>query len=808
MKFKTLLTSSTLVMSCLLSTLSFTSCSKESASQVVSKPYTDRKIESLVKKVYKSLSEEERVAQLHGVRAKQITVDGKLSIDSCRKYIPHGVGHISQFACTQDLTPDELRDFVRDLQAYVMSCTDAKIPAILHEELITGVATKGATIYPQQIGVSCGWNPELVELKSKYSAESLRAVGGQMALSPMVDVVRTQHFNRGEEGYGEDGYLSAVMACAFVEGLQGDDLKQGVASTMKHFVGYGGGSNLPEKELVEEIIMPYEAAFNVAGSKALMPGYHAFNGETAITNTYFLQDLLRGYLKYDGLIVSDYFAISIKWQAKGNPNHYADRATAAMNAGADLELCDLECYNLIPQLVKEGRVSAKRFEEAVKQNLRMKARLGLLDESPVLYGDDKLDLNRGKYRNLAYQMAAQSVVLLKNDGVLPLSSANKSIALVGPNAHSCWAMFGDYTYPAHHTFFQGRSVDTSNPKTYTLREGLDMAVAKDVEVTFERGCDWDSSLKTAIEKGGDSRIALSKVDNLINMLRSSAPPTNWEDAISLASGSDVVVAAMGENLLLCGEGRNRAGIRLPGEQERFVEELIEQGKPVILVVFGGRAQVLSDKILNGAAAIIQAWYPGQEGGRAVADILVGKVNPSGKLTTSYPATEKRVTLCHNYGAEKMDGLVAFPFGYGMSYTTFEYSDIEATPTAKIKDGKVDVSFTVTNSGERVGAEVAQLYISPAQASENFKPIQLKGFTRVDLSPGESKRVTFSFDSQLISYYDTMGDEVGLWRTVPEEFVVKIGSSSSDIHLTSKLTLTGKEIAKERRDILFSTSSIQ
>ncbi len=779
-------------------------------SQVKSDPFMDSDLVALVDKVYNSMTIEQRAAQLHGVRSKLITVDGKLDLELCRQIIPNGVGQISQYACTQELTPDQLRDFVRDLQAYVMSCTDAKVPAIFHEELITGVATKGATTYPQQIGVACSWNPELVELKSKYSAESLRAIGGQFALSPMVDVVRTQFFNRGEEGYGEDGYLCSSMANAFVKGLRGEDMKKGIETTTKHFLGYGGGINLPEKELMEEIVLPHEVAIRMAGSKGLMPGYHSFNGESAITNHYFLQDILRNYMKFDGVIVSDYGAIAPPKKVALNPALGEERAIKSALAGADLELCDPVAYPLLPRLVKEGKVSEARFEEMVKRNLMLKARLGLLDESPVLYERGEVNLNKPEYVDLAYELATQSVVLLKNNGVLPLTKKAKDIALVGPNADSPWSLYGDYTYPAHHTFFQGKVPDLDYVKAYTLRDGLTEAVAKGVDVKFERGCDWDSSQKVKLESGGDARIELSKFDILIKMLRETAPKTDWKAAMAKAKGSDVVIAAMGENLSLCGEGRNRKGIRLPGEQERFVEELIDEGKPVVLVVFGGRAQLLSKKILDGAAAIIQAWYPGQEGGRALADILVGKVNPSGKLSASYPATDKRTALCYNYGEAAMKGLIEFPFGYGLSYTTFDYSEIAATPTVKIGGGTIEVSATITNSGKRAGTEVVQLYLSPKEATDKYKPIQLRGFERVELAAGESKRVIFKLDPTMLAYFEVerAGRAQGKWITEPMTFTAKIGASSSDIRLTAPVELTGERHSVDLRDYYLSVASVE
>ncbi len=792
----------------LLISLSLSSCAEEQSSQVVDQPFSNPKLDALVDEIYNSLSMEERVAQLHGIRPSLITVDGRLSKELCDQLIPHGVGHISQFACMQDFTPDELRDFVRDLQEYVISHNAAGIPAIFHEEAITGFSTKGATTYPQQIGVACSWNPDLVELKSRYTAESMRSVGAQMALSPMVDIIRTQHFNRGEESYGEDSYLSSAMALAFINGLHGDDLSTGVAATTKHFLGYGGGSNLLKKEVMEEIMTPHEVGIRIAGSKSLMPGYHSFEDETAITNSYFLQDLLRDYLQFDGIVVSDYFAIGVKGKAKGNPLHFYERAEKAINAGADLELCDPEAFPLLPELIAQGKVSEERFEEAVKQNLRMKGRLGLLDKKPKLYDEGEINLNKEEYDQLSYDLATQSVVLLKNDGTLPLTTDSKKIALVGPNANSYWAMLGDYTYQALHAFFQSAEVDNDYHKIYTLKDGMERAKGDDVTLSYERGCDWDASIKSAVDEGGDNRVELSKLDKLINMLRREADPTNLNRAIKISKRSDVIVAAVGENAALCGEGRARKGIRLPGDQEAFVESLIETGKPVVVVIFGGRAQVLSEKILNGAAAIVQAWYPGQQGGNAVADILFGEVNPSGKLCTSYPATESRTPLCYNYGDRRMKGLVEFPFGYGLSYTTFEYTNLESTLEATIGEDRVEVSFTISNVGKRDGTEVAQLYISPANVNgSGLKSIQLKGFERVEVAAGESRRVTFSFDPELISLYNNQVEE-NPWRVVPGEYKIKIGSSSSDIRLAAPLTLVGDRVKRERREVFFSSSSVK
>ena len=775
------------------------SCSETSETQVKTTPFSNAEIEAQVDELYSRMSDADKVAQLHGIRPANLMKDGKLSLDLCREKIPNGVGHISQFACMLDMSPNELRDFVRDLQHYLTHETPMGIPAIFHEEAITGFATKGATTYPQHLGVACAWNPDLVELKSEQTREAMRSCGATMALSPMVDVVRTQHFNRVEESFGEDAYLSARIALAFGSGLQGKDLKQGVAATSKHFLGYGGGIDNTEKELMEEVLMPHEALIRIAGVKSIMTNYGQYKGEDTTISEKLLKGLLRGYLQYDGLAISDYGATASKWRAKkGDTDYLHRRAELAMKAGNDLELSDLECYKLIPELIAAGRISEERFEEAVKLNLTMKARLGLLDKNAKLVDEGEIDLDKPAYRKTAYDLAAQSIVLLKNNGILPLNSAKTpAVSLVGPNANSFWSMLGDYTYQSMYAFWQSGKVDPSNPKIYNLKEGLESRLAAPFKLTYERGCDWaglDSKGAIDTQTKGDPRVA-----NLVMMLITSSDPTDWNKALDISAKNDVVIAAVGENPTLCGEGRFREGIRLPGQQEKFVEELIATGRPVVVVLFGGRAQVLSKKIMDGAAAILQAWYPGEEGGNAIADILVGKANPSGKLAVSYPATEEEGNICYNTSAGREER-IAYPFGFGMSYTSFDYTDFTAPSQVKM-DEQVNLSFKLSNTGERAGDEIAQLYISPKGASETHKPIQLKGFERVSLNAGESKEITFSFSPKILSYYD--GKQ---WQMEPGDYVIKIGSSSADIRLTSELKITGKALTPARnREVFFSTS---
>jgi beta-glucosidase len=768
--------------------VSFTACqntgNKMEGNSV--KPFINSEIEKQVGLVYQKMTLDEKVAQLSGIRPVDLLENNKLSLAKCREKIPNGIGHVCQYACGVDMGPDELRDFVRDLQNYLINETPSGIPAIFHEEAITGIAAKGATVYPQQLGVACTWNTELARLKTEQTAEAMRAVGGMLALSPMVDLIYTAHWSRIEESYGEDSYLSAAMGVAFVEGLQKKGIRNGVAACSKHFLGYGGGSSLSTKELYEEVLMPHEAMIKQAGSKVVMTSYGRFRSEQAVSSDTLLKVMLRGYLGFDGIVVSDYGAVG--HDAK-DEEMCMQRAVEAINAGNDLEFPHKHCYSYLPQAMEKGLVTEERFEEAVKRALALKANLGLLDENPKLYEEGKLDLDKPEYRETSYQLACQSVVMLKNNGILPLTGETKQIALVGPNANTYWCMLGDYTYQSMWAFWWGGKVDPNNPKIVGLYEAFQNKFNTGATLRYERGCDWSASNESSVSHQGDPRTERLKM-----MLLETSDETNWENAISIAANSDVIIAALGENPTLCGEARERKGIRLPGDQEKFLKELIATGKPVVLVMFGGRPQVVSD-VEEGCAAILQAWYPGEEGGNAVADILLGKVNPSGKLCVSYPKTEAKGLYCYNNGVESEN--IAYPFGYGLSYTTFEYSDLALSCEAKTSSETIEVSCKVTNTGNREGTEIVQLYLSPKD-NQPLKPIQLKGFKRVTLKPGETKMVSFNVSPQQLAHYSNEQ-----WSIDPGGYEFKIGASSADIRLNGTFELAGKPLQMAGRSVFFS-----
>ena len=752
-------------------------------------------IEQQIDELYQKMPQEERIAQLRSMYMDELfDAEGKLDTAKCKELIQFGIGHFSQFCMQQPREPNELRDRAIAIQDWLMHNTPNGIPALLHEEVLSGVNTLGSTIYPQQIGQAGSFNPKLAELKTRQTSTQLRKMGGLFALSPMVDVCRNPSFNRLEESYGEDGYLSAVMGTAFVKGLQQGDLTKGVGACSKHYLGYGGGGDADEKEMMEEILMPHEAMIRLAGSVAVMPGYHDVHGTRCVANSEILQDILRDYVGFDGMVVSDYTAID----QIPNLETPLEKAVAAINNGNDVDFPFGANYQYLQEAIDKGLVKPEVLERAVKNVLRVKFRAGLFDKDAYLYSKEDIKLDTPEERQTAYDIASQSIVLLENNGVLPLKNV-KNVLLTGPNANSIWAMCGDYTYPAMSYFWKKVDYKFENPHIVKLLEGMQGRKPEGVNVMYARGCDWTEEVETKFSELGDERAWEYE---LLHRKVDSGEKADKQEALKLAKDADVIIAAVGENVMLCGENRDRQGLRLPGKQEQFVEELIKTGKPVVLVMFGGRAQIISG-LAEKCAAIIQAWYPGEEGGNAVADILYGKISPSAKLSVSYPNVEINEAICYNYSAEK-DARIAWPFGYGLSYTTFEYANLETPQEIKTNDESFNLTFEVKNTGEVAADEVAQIYLSPTDQNQKIRPIQLQGFARVSLKPGESKKVSVKMYTEQLGFYSNEGQRK--WNILPGSYILKIGASSQDIRLEQSVVLKGEPVQKPLREYYFSESS--
>ena len=754
-------------------------------------------LEQRIDELYQKMPQEERIAQLRSMYMDELFDEaGHLDTAKCRELIPYGIGHFSQFALQKPRDPNDIRDKVVAVQDWLMHHTPNGIPALFHEEVLSGINTKGSTIYPQQIGQAGSFNTALAELKTRQTSTAMRKMGGVLALSPMVDVCRTPSFNRLEESYGEDAYLSAAMGVAFVKGLQQGDLKKGVGACTKHYLGYGGGGDAEEKELMEEILLPHETMIRKTGSVAVMPGYHDVHGTRCVCNSEILQDILRDYVGFDGMVVSDYTAID---QIPGLDS-VVQKAAAAINNGNDVDFPHGANYKFLQDAIDQELVKQEVLERAVKNVLRIKFRAGLFDKDGYLYSTEQITLDTPEERQTAYDIATQSVVLLENNGVLPLKEA-KNILLTGPNANTMWAMLGDYSFPAMSYFWKRVQDDLDHPHTITLLEGMKAKVPEGVNLMYERGCDWTEEIETKYGELGDARAWEYE---LLHRKVDSGEKADKANALKLAKQADVIIAAVGENVMLCGENRDRKGLRLPGKQEQFVKELLATGKPVVLVMFGGRAQVVSG-LAEQCAAVIQAWYPGEEGGNAVADILYGKVSPSAKLSVSYPNTEVYEPLCYNYQAEK-DPRVAWPFGYGLAYTTFDYQSLKVDSAATTADQSINLSFEVKNTGQMAADEIVQIYLSPTADDQQIRPIQLQGFARVSLDPGQTKTVKVKLYTEQFGFYTNDGKR--LWIVRPGSFIVKVGASSQDIRLQQQVTLKGDLVSKPLREFYFSESTVE
>ena len=784
-------------------------------------------MEQTINELYERMSQEERIAQLRSMYMDDLfDKQGRLDTNQCRKLIPYGIGHFSQYASQKQMDPNVLRDRVAAVQEWLMTKTPNGIPALFHEEVLSGINTRGATIYPQQIGQACSFNVELAEVKTFQTSTAMRKMGGVLSLSPMVDVCRNPSFNRLEESYGEDAYLSAAMGAAFVRGLQQGDLSQGVGACSKHYLGYGGGGDASEKELMEDILMPHEAMIRLAGSLAVMPGYHVMGSEklkakgektagapvTCVADSVILNDILRGYLGFDGMVVSDYTAIDqLPSKNKDAKAASIERAAAAINGGCDVDFPFGANFKYLQEAIDQGLVKPEVLERAVKNVLRYKYRAGLFDEKPYLYAKGDIKLDTPEERQTAYDIATQSIVLLQNDSsLLPLKGDSLRILLTGPNANTMWAMCGDYSFPSMTYFWKKVETDLDHPHVITLLEGMRDRLPAGDSLMYSRGCDWTEEIETKFSHVGDKR---SWEYPLLHRKVDAGEVADRDSALALADSADVIIAAVGENVMLCGENRDRQGLRLPGEQEQYVEELLATGKPIVLVVFGGRAQVISG-LAERCAAVIQAWYPGEEGGHAVADILFGNVSPSAKLAVSYPSEEIYTPICYSYpqssNSKSSNSKIQWPFGHGLSYTTFEYKHMAIEDGVRTSEPFVNLSFEVKNTGKVSADEIAQIYLSPAPDSplaSHLSPLKLQGFARVSLEPRQSKTVRVKLYTEQLGYYSREGKE-RRWNVLPGKYIVKIGASSADIRLEDQLTLIGDSIHKPMREQYFSDITIE
>jgi len=754
----------------------------------------ERRVEDLISR----MTLDEKIAQLSAVWVYEVLDDRGFSSDKAASRIGHGIGQITRIAGASNLDPESCARIANEIQKYLVENTRLGIPAIVHEESCSGFMAKGATCFPQTIGVASTWNPEMARAIGEVIRVQMKAAGAHQALAPLLDVTRDPRWGRTEETFGEDPYLVAQMGIGYINGLQGDGLHDGIMATGKHFVGYGmseGGMNwapahIPERELREVYLFPFEAAVREAKLASIMPAYHEIDGIPCHASSRLLKDILRDEWGFEGLVVSDYFAINMLYKYhKLNPDKVL-AAKKAIESGVDIELPSTDCYGSpLKAAVEQGLLSEEAIDMVVARVLEHKFRLGLFENPYVEPAVTKTVFETPQQRQLARRVARESVVLLKNENnLLPLSKEIRSIAVIGPNAHSIRNMIGDYAYPCHIETLMNmaQTFDTAGPEhvdladkdlfvsMVTILDGIREKVSENTEVLYAKGCD---------VLGDDT--------------------SGFAEAIEIAQKADVAIVVVGDRAGLIhgctsGEARDRSDLNLTGKQEELVKAVHATGTPVVVVLVNARPVSIS-WIHENVPAILEVWLPGEEGGRAVADVLFGDYNPGGKLPISFPRTVGQVPVYYSHKpsggrshwlGDYVEGSTKplYPFGYGLSYTTFEYSNLRITPRDVDASGQVSIQVDVTNTGKMAGDEVVQLYVHiPAQ--NVTRPVkELKGFKRISLDPGQSKTVIFELPVALLGFYDENMDFV----VEPGKVDVFVGSSSEDIRVSGEFNLVGEK----------------
>ena len=772
-------------------------------------PYLDETlpIEERVADLLSRMNVHEKIAQLGGVEPVENLV---FSEEKFEERTEHGAGQISMIAGHSELGPRDIAEMANRLQKHLIENTRLGIPAIVHEECCAGFMARGATCFPQIIGVASAWSPDLVEEMASVFRIQMRAVGAHQGLSPVIDIARDPRWGRTEETFGEDPYLASIMGVSYVNGLQGADLKEGIAATAKHFVGYGlsaGGMNwapvfLPQRELREVYMAPFEAVIKEAGIASVMNAYHELDGIPCGCSKELLTDILRGEWGFDGIIVSDYHTVVMLTQYHRVAADKAEAARMALEAGLDIELPHTSCYGRpLRDAVEKGAVSEELIDETVARVLKMKFRMGLFENPYVDAGAAEAVFDTPEQRSLAREIAAKSMVLLKNKGgLLPLGKDLSSIAVIGPSADDVRNMVGDYSHVSHVELvgmgaqepatLGAESLPAGEPVAMiSVLEGITNSVSSATAVHYAKGCDVT----------GDSQ-------------------EGFAEAMEAAKKADVAIVVVGDKSGLgfdctSGEFRDRVDINLPGEQEALVKAVHETGTPTVVVLLNGRPMSIS-WIAENVAAVIEAWKPGEEGGSVVADVLFGDLNPGGKLPITLPRATGQIPIFYNrkpsgsrsviYGDYVDCSLTPlFAFGHGLSYTKFEFANLRIDPGTVEIGGEVKISVDLENVGEREGDEVVQLYVHDAEANITRPVKELKGFKRLPLRPGEKKTVTFTLFANQLGFYDENMDFV----VEPGAIEVMIGAASDDIRLSGEFEIGGetKEISKAKK--FFSATEV-
>tara|TARA_R110000868_G_scaffold19484_6_gene83837 strand:+ start:2198 stop:4519 length:2322 start_codon:yes stop_codon:yes gene_type:complete len=729
-----------------------------------------------VDSILKLMTVEEKIGQLNLPSAGQFTTGQATNSDiggKIEKGLVGGLFNIKSVAS------------IRDIQKIAMEKSRLKIPLIFGMDVIHGYETT----FPIPLGLSCSWDMELIKKTAQMAAQEASADGINWTFSPMVDISRDPRWGRVSEGSGEDPYLGSQIARAMVHGYQGDDLTKTntLMACVKHFALYGAPEagrdyntvDMSRIRMYNEYLPPYKAAVD-AGVGSVMASFNEIDGIPATGNKWLLTNVLRDEWGFKGFVVSDYTGVQ-EMIAHG-VGDLQQVSALSLNAGLDMDMVSEGFLTTLKKSLDEGKITMITLNAAVKRILLAKYQLGLFDD-PFKYCDDnraKTEIFTKENRAFAREVASQSMVLLKNDNqVLPIKKSAK-IAIVGPLANTKENMPGTW------------SVATPKDKSISLLDGIKEIAGENASILYAKGSNlsYDENFEKIATMFGKEIPRDGRTDEQLR-----------QEAINIASKSDVIIAALGESSEMSGESSSRTNISIPQAQKDLLQALLSTGKPVVLVLFNGRPLVLTEESKS-VPAILDVWFSGSESGHAIADVLFGDVNPSGKLTATFPRSVGQIPIYYNhkntgrplnnkdgkfvkflsnYIDERNESL--YPFGFGLSYTTFDYSHLKLSSQTLNKNGSIDVSVEVTNSGNYEGKEVVQLYLRDLVGSVTRPVKELKGFQKIELKQGETKTVTFKLTIEDLKFYNSNLDFVA----EPGKFEVFVGTNS-DTNIKSDFEL--------------------
>jgi beta-glucosidase len=751
------------------------------------------------------LTVDEKIAQMTSVWFKDLQVGQELSPAKIQAFLFDGIGQVTRVGGSSSLSPVEVAQAGNAIQRFLVRDTRLGIPAILHEECCVGYMGLGATIFPQMLGLASTWRPDLAEQMGAVIRQQMVAVGARQGLAPVLDVARDPRWGRTEETFGEDPLLVAQFGLGYIRGLQGDDLRVGLLATGKHFVGHSltaGGLNcapaqMGSNALWDVYLMPFQAAIQDADLRSIMNAYPELDGSVVAASPSVLTRMLRDELGFDGLVVSDYYAISMIHSLHRAASDRQIAAVRALQAGIDMELPMQECYGEpLRTALDAGEISIDEINVVVQRILETKFALGLFENPYVDEGSVVEVFETPGQRHLAREIARQSLVLLKNEGnLLPLPGRKspegrlnrpRTIAVIGPNAAQPRNLLGDYSYPSMLELMRLAPAPGSAPI-----EGVDDAHVR-LHSVF---------IPSVLEEIPSHASQEARVLYAPGCGVSSLDRSGFDQAVSLAAQADVVILVLGDKSGMVpdctsGETRDRAELGLPGVQEDLVKAVVAVGKPVVAVLVNGRP-LSSAWLSENVPAILECWLPGEEGAAAIAEALFGEMNPGGKLPITIPRSVGQVPIYYSHKPSggrsywygnyvDLPASPLYPFGHGLSYTTFSYTDLQISPSKAASGESVEISLSIANNGEVAGDEVVQLYTCDEYASLPRPVKELKGFCRITLAPGESRRLVFQLPVDLLAFYDEQLELV----VEAGKIGVFIGSSSEDIRLQGEFQIAG------------------